>query len=330
MGKIRRGTKGVWKRSGRPNYFAWIDGKQVNLGTPVYQKALDEWHRLNGNEAEREPDDDALVVTLINRFVANLEDEKRPDVGWYRSRCASFAESIPKLLTLAELSPRHVADWMKARAEWSPTHKAGSISAVQRALNWHVEQGNIGRNPIARIRKPKRDRRQFVYSKEQLAALLKAMPEPAKSFFTFVAATGCRPSELAAANGADVAKGGATIAVRKSKTGALNPMPVPKRLRRVLTALAKKVGERPLFASKSGGRWNRTTWGRAIIAAREAAGLPPEADAYSLRHTFVTERLKEGWSAADVALATRTSIAMISACYGHLTGERTRGLADKL
>jgi integrase len=325
-----RGHSGVWKRSGRPNYFAWIDGKQVNLGTPVYQKALDEWHRLNGHEAEREPDDEALVVTLINRFVAHLEDERRADAGWYRTRVASFAESIPNLLTLAELSPRHVAEWMRKNDGWSPTHKAGSISAVQRALNWHVEQGNVHRNPIARIRKPKRDKRQFVYTKEQLAALLKAMPEPAKSFFTFVAATGCRPSELAAANGTDVAKGGATIAVRKSKTGSLNPMPVPKRLRRVLTALATKVGDRPLFTSKSGSRWNRTTWGRAIIAAREATGLDAEADAYALRHTWITERLKEGWSVADVALATRTSIAMISSVYSHLCGSRTKGLADRL
>lgn len=55
-----------------------------------------------------------------------------------------------------------------------------------------------------------------------------------------------------------------------------------------------------------------------------------KAVAYALRHTWVTERLKEGWNAADVALATRTSIAMISKVYAHLLGERTRGLADRL
>jgi site-specific recombinase XerD len=67
-----------------------------------------------------------------------------------------------------------------------------------------------------------------------------------------------------------------------------------------------------------------------LTAARKAAGLPEDADAYALRHTFCTERLKEGWSVADVALATRTSIAMISSHYAHLLGERTRGLADRL
>lgn len=330
MALMRRGTKGVWKRKGRPNYFAWIDGKQVNLGTPNHQAALKEWHRLSGTQPRRERASEQFVVTLLNRFIGHLEDDGRKDAAWYRMRVMSFVESIPKRLLLAELRPQHVTEWMKAHSEWSPTHKAGSISAVQRALNWHLEEGTIRRNPLAKIRKPKRDRRQFVYSTEQLADLLTHMREPGRTFIAFIAATGCRPSELAAANGSDVSRDGATIAVRKSKTGDCGPMPVPEYLRPLLLRRAKERGDRPLFVSKSSSRWNRTTWGRAIIAAREAAGLPPEADAYALRHTWATERLKEGESVADVAMAMRTSIAMISRVYAHLLKDRTRGLADRL
>jgi integrase len=330
-----RGSQGIWKRSGRPNWFAWIGGVQTNLGTPIYADAVKEWHRLSGTQPARERADRLLVVTLLNRFLVHLREDGRSDYGWYRSRVRSFAASIPKQLTLDQLRPSHVSHWMKEHPDWSPTHKAGSISAVQRALNWHWEEGNIKRNPLAKLRKPKRARREFVYSQEQLCELLCNLRSPARDFFVFVAATGCRPSELAAANGNDVTPDGATIHVRKSKTGASGPMPVPEGLRSLLRRHADKSGDGPLFSSSKGGRWNRTTWGRALTAARKAAGLPEDADTYALRHTWITERLTEPdlekrYSVADVALATRTSIAMISNTYAHLLGDRTRGLADRL
>jgi integrase len=324
-----RGQSGIWRRKGRPNWFAWIGGTPPTLGTANREKALAEWHRLSGTQPARERADRLLVVTLLNRFLVHLREDGRSDYGWYRSRVRSFAASIPKHLTLDQLKPSHVSHWIKGK-DWSPTHKAGSISAVQRALNWHLEEGTIKRNPLAKLRKPKRARREFVYSQEQLCELLCNLRSPARDFFVFVAATGCRPSELAAANGSDVTPDGATIHVRKSKTGASGPMPVPESLRSLLRRHAVRAGAGPLFSSSKGGRWNRTTWGRALTAARKAAGLPEDADAYALRHTFCTERLKEGWSVADVALATRTSIAMISSHYAHLLGDRTRGLADRL
>lgn len=325
-----RGYSGIWKRAGRKNWHAWIDGKQVNLGTPVEKAARLAWHRLSGTQPKTEPARRQFVVTLLNRFIAHLEDEGRKDAGWYRSRVASFAEFIPSRLMLSELIPQHVTDWLKSHPKWSSTHKAGSISAVQRALNWHLEEGTIKRNPLAKIRKPKRTRRQFTYTPEQLTALLINLHGPARLFVAFVAATGCRPSEMAATNGADVAPDGATIAVRKAKTDQNGPMPVPEYLRPILLRHAKASGHGPLFTTPSGTRWMRVSWGRAIRAAREAAKLPEEADAYALRHTWATERLTEGENPKDVAEAMRTSLAMLSKVYSHLMKGRTRALADRL
>jgi integrase len=326
---MARGSTGIWKRKGRPNWYAWIRGVQPTLETTSYSRALDKWHKLSGTKPRRESADRLLVVTLLNRFLVHLREDGRKDYGWYRSRVRSFAAAIPKHLTLDQLRPQHVSEWIKGK-DWSPTHKAGSISAVQRALNWHLEEGSIKRNPLAKLRKPKRARREFVYSQEQLCELLCNLRSPARDFFVFVAATGCRPSELAAANRSDVSKDGATIQVRKSKTGSLSPMPVPEALRSLLRRHADKTTSGPLFTSLKGRRWNRTTWGRALTKARLAAGLPEDADAYALRHTWATERLKEGWSPADVALAMRTSVSMICRVYSHLLGDRTRGLADRL
>jgi integrase len=324
-----RGTQGIWKRAGRPNWFAWVAGVQTNLGTPIYADALKEWHRLSGTQPRRESADRLFVVTLLNRFLVHLKEDGRKDYGWYRSRVKSFASSIPTRLTLDQLRPHHVSDWIKGK-EWSPTHKAGSISAVQRALNWHAEEGTIKRNPLAKLRKPKRRRREFTFTREQIDALLDALSEPAKTFVRLIAATGCRPSEMARARGVDVAADGATIAVRSSKNDKLDPMPVPTALRGELRRLAVSSGEGWLCKTERGRQWSRKSWALAIRSVRKAAGLEPGAVAYALRHTFATERLKEGWNPADVALAMRTSVSMVCRVYGHLLGERTRGLADRL
>jgi integrase len=326
---MARGASGIWKRAGRPNWFAWVAGVQTNLGTPIYADALKEWHRLSGTQPKRESAERLLVVTLLNRFLVHLREDGRKDYGWYRSRVKSFASSIPTRLTLDQLRPHHVSDWIKGKT-WSPTHKAGSISAVQRALNWHLEEGTIKRNPLAKLRKPKRKRKEFTFTAEQIASLLEALSEPAKTFVRLIAATGCRPSEMARARGVDVAADGATIAVRSSKNNRLDPMPVPSALRSAVTLMAQAAGDGWLCKTERGRQWSRKTWALAIRSVRKQAGLEPVAVAYALRHTFATERLKEGWSAADVALAMRTSVAMISRVYSHLLGERTRGLADRL
>lgn len=328
--RMGRGYAGIWKRKGRANWYAWIAGEQVNLGTPSRDKALKEWHRLKGTQPRRERAAHQYVAVLIDQFLDHLHEERSRYYGWYRSRVRSFLKSIPARLTLAELRPSHVREWMKSHKAWSPTHKAGSISALQRALNWHVKDGSIKRNPIARIEKPARDRRKFVYSAEQAAALLVALREPARTFVALIAHTGCRPIELAMANGTDVAEDGATITVTQLKTDQDGPMPVPRSLRAWVLRLATAAKDGPLCRTERGCRWNRTTWSRAIAKAREDAGLPDEADAYAFRHTWITERIDAGDDVAEIANATRTSIAMISKVYDKASKDRSRRLADRL
>jgi integrase len=324
-----RGYSGIWKRAGRPNWFAWVNGKQVNLGTPNEKKALQKWHKLSGTAPERPKASQVFVVTLLNQFLRHLADDGRSDFGWYRSRIKSFAASINARLLLSDLRPSHVREWVNAK-DWSPTHKNGSISAVQRALNWHVKDGSIKSNPIARVEKPERRKRKFIFSPEQLSSLLVALKEPARTFVALIAHTGCRPIELASANGTDVAPDGATIAVTRLKTDQDGPMPVPSSLRPWVLRLAVKAGGGPLCLTERGRRWSRKTWALAIRSVRKQAGLDPVAVAYALRHTWITERLDEGESVADVATATRTSIAMISSVYDKGRKERTRRLADRL
>lgn len=327
---MARGKAGIWRRKGRPGWYAWINHQQVLLGTGTEREALDRWHELSGRPADRPEPDTISVRVQLNKFLDHLQAVKRKDYGWYQTRIASFSESIPPRLALSALRPKHVTEWIREHDDWSPTYAAGAIGAVQTALNWHVSEGTLEFNPIAKVKKPKRERREFTYSKDQIAELIKALPEPAKTFIRLVAETGCRPSEMAAARGSDVASDAATITVRKSKTGRARTMPVPKSLRPLVAKLAKKAKGELLCSQTNGNAWHRTAWSRAMLAARSKAGLPDEADVYALRHTWITHRLEAGESLADVAMATGTSIAMISKHYAHLKADRTRALADRL
>ena len=333
-----RGERGIWKRAGRPNYHAWVNGKQVNLGTAEKAEALDKWHQLAGMaRPHSSAPDETYVAELLDAFIVHLRDHEPHKFGWYKTRVQHFKNAIPEELALSALSPAHVTAWMRLHPRWSPTYAAGSIAAVQRALNWCVEQGRIAANPLARVRKPQRQRREFIYEPAQLDAVIRACPSIfGRIFYALVAASGCRPSEMAAAKGRDVASDGATISARQTKTGRPRAMPIPARLRGLAKRLAVRAGKGGLIcAQRNGSPWNRMQWSRELLRAKarlraDGLDLPAEADAYAMRHTWGTRALEAGVSVADVALAMGNSIAMVSKVYAHLTHDRTRALADRL
>jgi integrase len=328
---MARGQPGIWRRRARRGWYAWINGRQVCLGDVSEREALAAWHRLCGLDPEDNPQSPAkTVASLLAAFLRHLRDSRRRDFGWYQTRILSFGNAIPAALGVDALRPKHVTAWIAANPSWSPTYAAGAIGAVQTALNWHCSEGTLAVNPLARVRKPERRRREFVYTDEQLAALLVALRGAARTFVGLVAATGARPSEIARVCGEDVSSDGATISLRQSKTKRARAIPVPRCWRPRVLRMATEAGGGLLCRQENGGAWHRTAWARAIAAARAEAGLPGDADAYALRHTWITRRIESGESIADVALACGTSIAMISRHYAHLQPERTRSLADRI
>ncbi len=82
-----------------------------------------------------------------------------------------------------------------------------------------------------------------------------------------------------------------------------------------------KLPTAPLFMRANGVRWDRNSWKLPIRAAAKTLGLPPEATAYTLRHSTITDLVTAGLPLLTIAQISGTSAAMIERHYGHLVGE---------
>jgi integrase len=74
----------------------------------------------------------------------------------------------------------------------------------------------------------------------------------------------------------------------------------------------------PIFVRCDGQGWDKDRWKRPIKEAVEAAGLPANAVAYTLRHSIITDLVRGGLPLLTIAQLSGTSVAMIENHYGHL------------
>ena len=53
---------------------------------------------------------------------------------WYRERLQSFVDSVAASLTVAQLKPYHVQQWVDGKVAWADGMKRGAVTAVQRRV----------------------------------------------------------------------------------------------------------------------------------------------------------------------------------------------------
>ena len=111
---------------------------------------------------------DSSVAQLLDAHLTWLEANRSG--GTYKKALhdlQSFAEHAGRV-TLQKLSPAHLMTWFEGKPKRSDTTRHDAISTVQRAFNWAVKRGHIGRSPIRYVdEKPRRGRREVVYTAEQ-------------------------------------------------------------------------------------------------------------------------------------------------------------------
>lgn len=118
------------------------------------------------------------------------------------------------------------------------------------------------------------------------------------------------------------------ISIRLDKTG-------PRKITLPATTAAlfaeacrDKLPGAPIFARPDGSAWGKDSWKHPFKAAATAAGLPPDAVMYSLRHSTITDLAAGGLPLLTLAQISGTSIKMIEAHYGqHQPGAATAALA---
>ena len=139
--------------------------------------------------------------------------------------------------------------------------------------------------------------------------------------------TGARPGELAAATVADFDGRSLRLSHRKGRAGKLRARYVTLStdgIKFFKAQMKRKLPGASIFTEDGSQPWRRHRWARAVNAAIQAhnatakgkARIPPEASAYSFRHSRISELLQVyGIDPLTVAQQTGTSLAMIEKAY---------------
>jgi integrase len=102
---------------------------------------------------------------------------------------------------------------------------------------------------------------------------------------------------------------------KNRRTRTRKSMPIPPSLaKRLKAAAAGRDADQPLLLW-NGERWRAHVHRRPFIKAVQAAGLPPGATLYAMRHSAITHALLAGVPVRLVASSFDTSVAMIEKTY---------------
>lgn len=128
-----------------------------------------------------------------------------------------------------------------------------------------------------------------------------------------------RPGAIAGLNVGDFDRRTSELTIGKDKNGKGRRIKLPSDAAALMEAQSKnKLPAAPMFMRGNGARWDKNTWRYPIADAVAAAGLPPAATAYTLRHSTITDLVLGGLPLLTIAQISGTSAEMIERHYGHL------------
>ena len=161
MGRPKKQNREPFWRSDRGCYYVQDGTKQVRL-SPEKDEAWRIWHQFMARPPEKRTAEplmgpDSRPAAILDDFLDwCLKYKAKRTYDWYRNYLESFVRSLPAELTMAQVKPYHVQQWVDGNSTWK-TGKRGAIIAVQRAFNWAVRMGLVTANPVRMLEKPRQD-----------------------------------------------------------------------------------------------------------------------------------------------------------------------------
>jgi integrase len=202
-------------------------------------------------------------------------------------------------------------------------------AALNRALSDRLVATDSGWKTVRAFEKVGARRKNAFLSIEARLNLLGKCGDDLRLLVKAMLLTGARPGELAALNASDFDRKFGTVTFR-GKTGE-RTVAVSTAAAAFLSELAKdRIGNAPMLASSTGGRWTKDSWKKPFKEAALAAELPSDVVLYSLRHTAISEMIMGGMDSFVVAKLTGTSVQMIESNYGHLHHDKVRDKLDSV
>lgn len=313
-------TPKPWYRKDRKAWFVTIDGQRHNLGAER-EAAFQQFHEMMARPKKRAVPSRS-VAAIIDAFLEWTLKHRAPRTyDWYLERCQWFIATIPNL-TVDQLQPFHVQEWVDSNSAWANGHKRGCMIAVQRPFRWALRMGYIDRNPLAHLEKPPAGRRDQCISQEEYRALLEhSRDEPFRNLIEAAWECGPRPQELLRVEGRHVDLANARWVFPKEEAKGRRHIRIvylSDRALEITRRLMMDHPEGPLFRNTRGRQW--TPYATNCRFNKLQKKLGTKYCLYLFRHSFATRMLESGVDALTVSiLMGHSDTTMLGKVYQHLS-----------
>lgn len=254
-----------WYRPSRGVWYVTLYGKQHNLGsdrTIAFQK----YGELLANPPKHKETFSApptLVVGLIQRFMDDVRKNNAEDTKeWYRHRLQMFIDYLSRhnleKIEVANLKRAIVKDWLNSYPKLSRGSKHNLCRAVQRVMNWSVDQELISHNPLAGMKKPKVGKRERVISDAEWKDILSLVSDPDfKDLLIVTWETGCRPQEslIVGARHVDLVNSRLVFSIAESKTDLPRFVYLTDTALEIVKRRMLRCPHGPIFRNSNGKPW---------------------------------------------------------------------------
>lgn len=244
-----------WRR-GKRGWYVTLDGRQISLGKSR-DAAFQAYHDLmrQPRSVQTRPE---MVAALVDRFLDYVQKHRAADTFvWYQSRLQLFVMRYPQL-TVAELKPFHVQEWIDSYPDLSSGSKRNLCRSILRAMTWAEKQGYIDRSPIRGFEKPAGGKRERVITETEWRDILSLVPDD--DFHDLLMTTwetGCRPQEslIVEARHVDLANTRWVFPVSESKTNLPRVVYLTERALEITKRRMLRFPAGPLFRNSTGRPW---------------------------------------------------------------------------
>lgn len=276
-------------------------------------------------------------TTIKAHILPQLETKKVAELttselsGWHRGLVTSplrrrGKQGLPKLVAIAD-------DPEAQRRRKSSANRI--LTVLKAALNKAWENEMVASNAAWKRVKPFESvdgTRKVFLQPEQCRRLISVAPGAFRDYCSALLYTGARPGkEVEVIRVRDFDADTGTIHVPDGKTGSRDVQLTDEGARFFAQLTADRDPDEILLLKDDGTPWGKNHHARPMADAVNAARLPNDTVAYSLRHTYISLALKGGANIKVLADSCGTSVEMITRHYAKfLASDRRRMLSAAL
>jgi integrase len=157
---------------------------------------------------------------------------------------------------IAQLEPKHVAEYRDVRAEGAPSHVRNELAALSAAMSYAVERGLVARNPCQEVKRPSRKCRERLISHDEYLAVHAKAVDSVKRAMVLAVRTLAQPTDVLAMGPRNIIRqpdGKRLLRFSRGKTGVWVEVEVVGELAQAIDAAVAENPTWPTFVHREDG-----------------------------------------------------------------------------